>query len=156
MLLISACLIGEPVRYDGRSCLHTKLKRLFLNKKVHALCPELLGGFTTPRLPAEIVGGTGQDVLDGKAKILDSSGLDVTELYLKGAYRTLDIARQIQATCVVLKENSPSCGSQRIYNGTFQGEKITGVGITTALLQRHGFEVISENEIEEWLAEHPF
>ncbi|HCJ6510617.1 TPA: DUF523 domain-containing protein [Acinetobacter baumannii] len=155
MLLISACLIGEPVRYDGRSCLHTKLKQLFLNKKAHALCPELLGGFTTPRLPAEIVGGTGQDVLDGKAKILDSSGLDVTELYLKGAYRTLDIARQIQATCVVLKENSPSCGSQRIYNGTFQGEKITGVGITTALLQRHGFEVISENEIEEWLTAHP-
>ncbi|MDC5396540.1 DUF523 domain-containing protein [Acinetobacter baumannii] len=155
MLLISACLIGEPVRYDGRSCLHTKLKQLFLNKKSHALCPELLGGFTTPRLPAEIVGGTGQDVLDGKAKILDSSGLDVTELYLKGAYRTLDIARQIQATCVVLKENSPSCGSQKIYNGTFQGEKITGVGITTALLQRHGFEVISENEIEEWLTAHP-
>ncbi|EHU2107745.1 DUF523 domain-containing protein [Acinetobacter baumannii] len=155
MLLISACLIGEPVRYDGRSCLHTKLKQLFLNKKAHALCPELLGGFTTPRLPAEIVGGTGQDVLDGKAKILDSSGLDVTELYLKGAYRTLDIARQIQATCVVLKENSPSCGSQKIYNGTFQGEKITGVGITTALLQRHGFEVISENEIEEWLTAHP-
>ncbi|EPF6151831.1 DUF523 domain-containing protein [Acinetobacter baumannii] len=155
MLLISACLIGEPVRYDGRSCLQTKLKQLFLNKKAHALCPELLGGFTTPRLPAEIVGGTGQDVLDGKAKILDSSGLDVTELYLKGAYRTLDIARQIQATCVVLKENSPSCGSQKIYNGTFQGEKITGVGITTALLQRHGFEVISENEIEEWLTAHP-
>ncbi|SSS44146.1 purine-nucleoside phosphorylase [Acinetobacter baumannii] len=101
------------------------------------------------------MGGTGQDVLDGKAKILDSSGLDVTELYLKGAYRTLDIARQIQATCVVLKENSPSCGSQKIYNGTFQGEKITGVGITTALLQRHGFKVISENEIEEWLTVHP-
>ena len=108
MLLISACLIGEPVRYDGRSCLHTTLKQLFLNKKAYALCPELLGGFTTPRLPAEIVGGTGQDVLDGKAKIMDSSGLDVTKLYLKGAYRTLDIARQIQATCVVLKENSPS------------------------------------------------
>ncbi|MDO7376985.1 2-thiouracil desulfurase family protein [Acinetobacter baumannii] len=83
MLLISACLIGEPVRYDGRSCSHIKLKQLFLNKKAHALCPELLGGFSTPRLPAEIVGGTGQDVLDGKAKILDSSGLDVTELYLK-------------------------------------------------------------------------
>lgn len=66
-----------------------------------------------PRLPAEIVGGTGQDVLDGKAKIMDSSSLDVTELYLKGAYRTLDIAQQIQATCVVLKENSPSCGSQK-------------------------------------------
>ncbi|MPS61984.1 DUF523 domain-containing protein [Acinetobacter sp.] len=155
MLLISACLIGEPVRYDGRSCLHTRLQQLFLNKKAHALCPELLGGFSTPRLPAEIVGGTGQDVLDGKAKITDSSGLDVTELYLKGAYRTLEIARQIQATCVVLKENSPSCGSQKIYNGTFQGERITGVGITTALLQRHGFKVISENEIEEWLATHP-
>lgn len=155
MLLISACLIGEPVRYDGRSCLHSKLQHLFLNKKAHALCPELLGGFSTPRLPAEIVGGTGQDVLDGKAKITDSSGLDVTDLYLKGAYRTLEIAQQIKASYVVLKENSPSCGSQKIYNGTFRGEKITGVGITTALLQRHGFNVISENEIEDWLAAHP-
>ncbi|MEI2557547.1 DUF523 domain-containing protein [Acinetobacter pittii] len=155
MLLVSACLIGEPVRYDGKSCPNTLLKQLLINKKAQVLCPELLGGFTTPRLPAEIVGGTGQDVLDGKAKITDSSGLDVTELYLKGAYRTLEIAQQIKASCVVLKENSPSCGSQKIYNGTFQGEKITGVGITTALLQRHGFEVISENEIEDWLVEHP-
>lgn len=155
MLLVSACLIGEPVRYDGKSCLNILLKQLLINKKAHALCPELLCGFTTPRLPAEIVGGTGQDVLDGKAKITDSSGLDVTTLYLKGAYRTLEIAQHIKASCVVLKENSPSCGSQKIYNGTFQGEKIVGTGITTALLQRHGFEVISENEIEDWLAEHP-
>jgi len=155
MLLVSACLIGEPVRYDGKSCLNILLKQLLINKKAHALCPELLGGFTTPRLPAEIVGGTGQDVLDGKAKITDSSGLDVTTLYLKGAYRTLEIAQHIKASCVVLKENSPSCGSQKIYNGTFQGEKIVGTGITTALLQRHGFKVISENEIEDWLAEHP-
>lgn len=155
MLLVSACLIGEPVRYDGKSCLNILLKQLLINKKAHALCPELLGGFTTPRLPAEIVGGTGQDVLDGKAKITDSSGLDVTTLYLKGAYRTLEIAQHIKASCVVLKENSPSCGSQKIYNGTFQGEKIVGTGITTALLQRHGFEVISEKEIEDWLAEHP-
>lgn len=155
MILVSACLTGEPVRYDGKSCSNTLLKQLLLNKKAQSLCPELLGGFTTPRLPAEIVDGTGQDVLDGKAKITDSSGLDVTELYLKGAYRTLEIAQQIKASCVVLKENSPSCGSQKIYNGTFQGEKIVGTGITTALLQRHGFKVISENEIEDWLVEHP-
>lgn len=155
MILVSACLTGEPVRYDGKSYPNTLLKQLLLNKKAQSLCPELLGGFTTPRLPAEIVGGTGQDVLDGKAKITDSSGLDVTALYLKGAYRTLEIAQQIKASCVVLKENSPSCGSQKIYNGTFQGEKIVGTGITTALLQRHGFKVISENEIEDWLVTHP-
>lgn len=155
MILVSACLIGEPVRYDGKSCLNTLLKQLVVNKKAHALCPELLGGFSTPRLPAEIVGGTGLDVLNGKAKITNSSGLDVTELYLKGAYHTLEIAQQIKASCVVLKENSPSCGSQKIYNGTFLGEKITGTGITTALLQHHGFKVISENEIEDWLATHP-
>ncbi len=70
------------------------------------------------------MGGTGQDVLDGKAKILDSSGLDVTELYLKGAYRTLDIARQIKATCVVLKENSPSCGSQKFITVLFKVRKL--------------------------------
>ncbi len=124
MLLVSACLIGEPVRYDGKSCPNTRLKQLLINKKAQALCPELLGGFTTPRLPAEIVGGTGQDVLDGKARITDSSGLDVTELYLKGAYRTLEVAQQIKATCVVLKENSPSCGSQKIITVLFKVRKL--------------------------------
>ncbi len=124
MLLVSACLIGEPVRYDGKSCPNTRLKQLLINKKAQALCPELLGGFTTPRLPAEIVDGTGQDVLDGKAKITDSSGLDVTELYLKGAYRTLEVAQQIKATCVVLKENSPSYGSQKFITVLFKVRKL--------------------------------
>lgn len=155
MLLVSACLAGEPVRYDGQACLNSTLKQLIQDKKAQMLCPELLGGFTIPRLPAEISGGTGQDVLSGQARIIDSSGLDVTDLYLTGAYRTLAIAQQIKATCIVLKENSPSCGRHKIYDGTFQGQKINGVGITTALLQQHGFEVISENELDDWLYNHP-
>lgn len=86
--------------------------------------PRVIRGFTTPRLPAEIVGGTGQDVLDGKAKITDSSGLDVTDLYLKGAYRALEVAQQIKASCVVLKENSPSCGSQKFITVLFKAKKL--------------------------------
>lgn len=114
--------------------------------KVQTVCPELLGGFSTPREPAEIVGGDGEDVLDGKAKVFEKSGKDVTELYIQGAIRTLEKAQAIGATMVVLKEYSPSCGSAIIYNGEFKGKKIAGVGVTTALLKRNGIQVVSEDE----------
>lgn len=117
------------------------------------VCPELLGGFSTPREPAEIVGGDGVDVLEGRARVVERSGRDVTELYIKGAYETLEMARSIQATVVVLKEYSPSCGSSMVYNGEFRNKKVIGHGVTTALLQRNGIQVISENDLAAWLAE---
>ncbi len=146
MILISACLAGLNVRYNGTNSLNEKIQKLVLENKAVTICPELMGGFTTPREPAEIVGGNGHDVLDGKARVVERSGRDVTELYLKGANATLQKAREIGATKVVLKEYSPSCGSAMIYNGEFNGTKLVGVGVTTALLQRHGIKVVSEEQ----------
>lgn len=145
MILVSSCLAGMKVRYNGTDCLEESLKRLLDSGKAVAVCPELLGGFSTPREPAEIIGGTGEDVLDGKAKVIDRSGNDVTGMYVKGAHVTLETARKLGAVTVVLKQNSPSCGSTMIYNGEFAGVKIPGEGVTTALLRKNGIEVLSED-----------
>lgn len=149
MILVSSCLAGLEVRYNGTHSLDNKISKLVEENKAVTICPELLGGFSTPREPAEIVGGDGEGVLDGKAKVLGKSGKDVTELYIKGAYATLEKAQKINATIIVLKENSPSCGSSIIYNGEFSGEKIVGNGVTSALLKRNGFQVISEEQMVE-------
>jgi len=147
VILISACLAGLNVRYNGTNSLDEKIQRLVLENKAITVCPELMGGFSTPREPAEIVGGNGEDVLDGKATVIERTGRDVTELYLKGAYATLQKALEVGASLVVLKEYSPSCGSAMIYNGAFNGTKLLGEGVTTALLRRHGIEVLSEEQL---------
>ncbi|WP_342539949.1 DUF523 domain-containing protein [Heyndrickxia sp. FSL K6-6286] len=144
MILVSSCLAGLDVRYNGTNCLNDKIRKLVEENKAITICPELLGGFSTPREPAEIIGGNGEDVLDGNAKVVEKSGKDVTQLYIKGAYSTLKQAKKLNATLVVLKENSPSCGSLTIYNGEFTGQKIMGMGVTSALLKRNGIKVISE------------
>jgi uncharacterized protein YbbK (DUF523 family) len=146
MILVSACLAGENVRYNGTNSLNTKIRQLVEAGQATMVCPELLGGFSTPREPAEIIDGTGEDVLDGKASVIERSGRDVTKLYIKGAYLTLEQANILQAKLVVLKEFSPSCGSKSIYNGTFDGVTRTGNGVTAALLARSGFQVITEEE----------
>ena len=146
MILVSSCLAGLKVRYKGTHSLDHKISKLIKEHKAIPVCPELLGGFSTPREPAEIIGGNGEDVLDGKAKVIEKSGKDVTELYIKGAYITLERAKEVNATVVVFKEYSPSCGSSMIYNGEFIGEKIAGNGVTSALLKRNGLRVISEEQ----------
>jgi uncharacterized protein YbbK (DUF523 family) len=144
MILVSSCLAGLEVRYNGTHSLDNKIRKLIEENRAITICPELLGGFSTPREPAEIIGGNGEDVLDGKAKVVEKSGRDVTALYIKGAYATLKKAKEVKAAIVVLKEYSPSCGSSMIYNGKFKGKKIIGNGVTTALLKRNGLQVISE------------
>ncbi|WHY71013.1 DUF523 domain-containing protein [Fictibacillus enclensis] len=146
MILVSSCLAGLEVRYNGTHSLDNRISKLVDENKAVTICPELLGGLLTPREPAEIVGGDGEDVLDGKARVVEKSGNDVTELYIKGAYATLEKAKKMDATLVVLKENSPSCGSLMIYNGEFKGNKIVGNGVTSALLKRNGLQVISEEQ----------
>lgn len=151
LILVSSCLAGLPVRYNGTHRLDDKIKKLVEENKAIPVCPELLGGLSTPREPAEIIGGDGDDVLNGKAKVITKSGKDVTELYINGAYATLKKAQKVQATIIVLKEYSPSCGSAIIYNGEFQGEKIVGNGVTAALLKRNGLQVISEEKLGDML-----
>ncbi|KAB8138017.1 DUF523 domain-containing protein [Gracilibacillus oryzae] len=149
MILVSSCLAGLKVRYNGTDSLDERINKLVREKKAVTICPELLGGFSTPREPAEIVGGDGEDVLDGKARVVEKSGNDVTELYIKGAYAALEKAIKLNTSLVVLKENSPSCGSSIIYNGEFKGKKIVGNGVTSALLKRNGIKVISEVQFAE-------
>ncbi|WP_332695642.1 DUF523 domain-containing protein [Halalkalibacter lacteus] len=152
MIVVSSCLAGLNVRYNGTHCLNEKIHQLVDDeKKAVTVCPELLGGFSTPREPAEITGGDGYDVLDGKAKVIDQSGNDVTELYLRGAYTAFQMVKELNATLVVLKENSPSCGSSMIYDGGFNGTKIAGDGVTSALLKRNKIQVISEEQLADFL-----
>ena len=147
MIVVSSCLAGLEVRYNGTHCLENKISKLVEENKAMTICPELLGGLSTPREPAEIVGGDGEDVIDGKAKVVDQSGNDVTEDFVKGAYASLEVVKKVNAKLVVLKENSPSCGSSMVYNGEFNGKKIAGNGVTSALLKRNGIQVISEEQL---------
>ncbi|PLR87016.1 DUF523 domain-containing protein [Bacillus sp. V33-4] len=147
MILVSSCLAGLKCRYNGTDSLEKKIQELVDQDKAVMVCPELLGGFSTPREPAEIIGGTGKEVLAGTARVVERSGEDVTDLYIKGAYQTLELAKKLNATYIVLKEFSPSCGSQIIYDGSFRNKKTSGKGVTTALLKQEGFKVISEREL---------
>lgn len=147
MIIVSSCLAGMKVRYNGTDCLNAGIQQLLDSGRAVTVCPELMGGFSTPREPAEITGGSGRDVLEGKARVADRTGNDVTAMYVAGAYAALKQARSLGATMVVLKENSPSCGSSMIYSGDFAGVKMPGEGVTAALLRLHGIEVISENQL---------
>ena len=153
MILVSACLAGFDVKYNGSHNLNEKIKKWFDEKKAIPICPEVLGGLSIPREPAEIVGGEGEDVLDGHAKVITNNGIDVTEQFMKGANETLKIALELNATMVILKERSPSCGSSMIYSGEFNGNKRKGTGVTAALLKRNGIQVLSEENFMKLLNE---
>ena len=151
-ILISSCLAGAVVRYDGQSvpfpdkCLET------LSDKgiIYTFCPEVEGGMPVPRPPAQIVGGTGFDVLSGRAGVRDVNGGDVTRHFVEGAERALSAVRTYQIRIALLKEKSPSCGSTYIYDGTFTSRLIPGTGVTTALLKMNNVTVFSECEIDKF------
>lgn len=149
-VLISACLIGERVRYDGqaKTCNDAILKQWLAQGRVVSICPEVAGGLPVPRQPAEISGGRGQDVLNGCAHVISREGQEVTEAFIAGARLIGDLVRTKRAVLAVLKDGSPSCGSNYIYDGTFSGRRISGNGVTAALLKKQGIRVFSENEIE--------
>lgn len=146
MIVISACLAGIACRYDGNDNLVTKIGELLEKEETVLICPEVLGGLPTPRMPAEIIGGNGDDVLDGTAKVMDQDGNDVTDIFIAGAYKALEQIKDLNPEYIILKERSPSCGSSVIYIGEFNGQKKDGYGVTTALFRRHGFTVISEED----------
>lgn len=150
-ILVSACLLGQPVRYDGRgaACGHALLARWRAEGRLLTLCPESAGGLPTPRPPAEIQGqGGGAAVLRERARVLDAGGSDVSAAFRAGAAQALALARAHGLRLALLKENSPSCGSTWIYDGGFVGRLQPGQGVTAALLREAGIEVFGESQLE--------
>ena len=142
MVMVSMCLAGKICRYDAKvrqSSLMDELKAK--NEEVILFCPECMGGLQTPREPAEIIGGSGEDVLCGTARLINKTGEDVTKEFLAGAQETLALAEKIKPSVIYMKSRSPSCGKGCIYDGTFSGKLIAGNGVTAALLMKHGYRV---------------
>ena len=146
-ILVSRCLLGHRVRYDGgASGPFDQLQRWLDEGRVVPLCPEVAGGLPTPRAAAEIPGGQGSDVLEGLAAVITTEGEDVSAQFLSGAKQALELVQKHGIRIAVLKANSPSCGNLLTYDGTFSGVKVSGEGVTAALLKRHGVLVFSELE----------
>ena len=139
-LLVSACLLGQPVRYDGKSKAInelTWLQTLQKDGRLVVICPEVSGGLSTPRPPAEIQND----------KVITNTGIDVTEQFNLGAQNALKLCQQHNIKYALLKANSPSCGNQQIYDGSYSGKLINGLGLTAKLLTQNGIHVFSELEI---------
>ncbi len=151
-VLISACLLGAPVRYDGGSkrCLHPVIERWAAEGRLRSLCPEMAGGLPTPRPPAEIKGGvSGARVLALQAWVVDAAGRDLSTAFIAGAEAALALVREHGIRVAVLKEGSPSCGSEWIADGSFSGRRVTGDGVTAAALRAAGVHVFSEDQLDE-------
>ncbi|OKB67858.1 purine-nucleoside phosphorylase [Serratia marcescens] len=154
-ILISACLAGFKVRYNGsdKPLLDATLQRWRQEGRLIVCCPELAAGFSTPRPSAEITpGGDGAAVLVQQARVRESSGGDVTAHYLLGAQLALDTARHHGCRFALLTDGSPSCGSQLIYDGAFSGHTKPGSGVTAELLRQHGIEVFSDRQLPALIA----
>lgn len=142
-ILISACLLGVPCKYSGGSNLQKRLPELLKDHTLIPVCPELYGGLPIPRPPAEKQGD----------RVVDRQGKDVTQAFVKGAEKTLAMAREFGCTAAILKENSPSCGCGQVYDGTFTDVKIPGNGLTAQLLLEHNISVWGESQISEFLSQ---
>ena len=154
MYLVSACLLGLKTRFDRGDNLLPSLLALAEQGLLIPVCPEQLGGLATPRLPAEITGqGGGEAVIrftegeESRAKVMNQHGEEVTAAFMKGAQETLRLAGLLPIKGAILKQSSPSCGTDCIYDGTFQKKKIKGKGVTAALLASHGFTLFDENNL---------
>lgn len=153
-LLVSRCLLGHRVRYDGGAHGPYDLLQHWQDEgRIVPLCPEVAGGLPTPRPPAEIPGGQGDQVLDGQRPVLTDSGADVTAAFVAGAEIALLLVRQHGLRVAVLKARSPSCGNTHNYDGSFTGRLVAGEGVTAALLRRAGVRVYNETQLAEAAAE---
>ena len=151
-ILVSACLLGEPVRYNGRDKRSDDevLRRWIREGRVVSVCPEVAGGLPVPRLPAEIEQGKGGGrVINGAAHVISSNGDDVTQHFVAGAQHALRAAVAERIRIAVLKEGSPSCGSLFTYDGTFSGTRVETQGVTAALLAQNGVHVFNELQLAE-------
>ena len=140
-IMVSACLLGENCKYNGGNNYTPELVRLLEGHTVIPVCPEVLGGMPTPRVPAEIVNG----------KVMNRNGESVDEAFRKGAEKALETAKREKPDLIILQSRSPSCGVKEIYDGTFSGGKIPGQGIFAGLLKEAGFNVIDVEDLPEKL-----
>ncbi|RMH61721.1 MAG: DUF523 domain-containing protein [Zetaproteobacteria bacterium] len=149
-ILVSACLLGEKVRYDGADCAQQGLLQKWQREgRVVPYCPEVSGGLEVPRPPAEIEGGDAEGVLRGERRVLRHDGKDVTHAFIAGAERALADCWRHQIKIAILKEGSPSCGVCEVRDGSFSGRRVNGQGVTARLLARHGISVFHEGQIEQ-------
>ncbi len=141
-LLVSSCLLGYDVKYDGGNNLIEKLDDLAKYFDIYPVCPEVEGGMTVPRIPCEIKSTK-------PLKIENEYGIDTTDFFKSGAISALDICQREDIKIALLKANSPSCGNTKVYDGTFKGKLIDGIGITANTLQHNGIKTFNEKQIEE-------
>ena len=137
-ILISACLVGDKTRYDGKGNYHPLVKELLEKYELVPFCSEVEGGLSIPRTPSEIKG----------ERVINKAGKDVTRNYQAGAEKALNICKYLDIKIAILKDGSPACGVHQIHDGNFTGRKIKGMGITASLLSKNGIKVISEDEIQ--------
>ena len=137
-ILVSACFLHNGYKYDGGANINEKIKGLAEKYEFVLICPEVFGGLSTPRLPSEIVND----------KVLNSIGEDVTNAFICGANKALELAKKHGVKKAILKAKSPSCGKGMIYDGTFSHQVTSGNGVAAALLMENGIEVYTELEVD--------
>lgn len=149
-VLVSSCLLGIPVRYNGLAYpIHPVLKHWQNLQLVIPFCPETAAGLPTPRPAAEITGGQAHSVFNQQAYIQTQAGQDVTQAFIVGAQKTLQQCQASNIQVAVLTKKSPSCGSTQVYDGSFSNRLVLDVGVTTYLLQQHGIRVFNQNSLDE-------
>lgn len=134
--MVSSCLLGVNCRYDGTNCLNQNLLKYLKDKNVISVCPEVLGGLTTPRNPSEIVDNS----------VYDNQGNDITQQFIIGAEKVLNLVLKNNIQIAILKSNSPSCGCGKIYDGTFNNILVDGDGICTRLLKENKIKIINSDD----------
>lgn len=137
MILVSACLCGINCKYNGTNNYNEKIFNLVKDGNAIPICPEQLGGLSTPRIPSEIKNN----------RVINKEGIDVTDNFKKGANEVLELCKKLNITKVILKSKSPSCGKGLIYSGNFDGKLVEGNGILADILLKNNIEVINSDEL---------
>ncbi len=140
MVGVSACLLGQKCRYDGSGLYHEKMEEI--TEKIYPICPEVLAGFSIPRLPCEFLNGDGNSLLLKKGKIITFLKKDITKQMILGAKKAIQACKEQNIKVLYLQQGSPSCGYGWIYDGTFTGNKKEGNGIFTAMALKEGMKII--------------
>ena len=137
-IMVSACLLGENCKYSGGNNRDERVLAFLEGHEVIPVCPEVMGGLPTPRLPAEIVGG----------EVINKAGASVDQVFRLGAQKALEIALREKIDLAILQSRSPSCGVKEIYDGTFSGRRIAGQGVFAALLAHSGIAVMDREDLK--------